>query len=284
MTVISGDFVMYQDKFYSGNVYLKKSTWGENIEFVEMFLRSNDNEDIEKGFIEDNPNEISRYRKKMTTLDIDNLFFRKTTAIYNGDRFDISVIHDNQTTMCTDSRELYEKYNLKMWDRDYFFMEINLKEIPTFIQVWNPIDLRNFNVRKTKKGSNVVKMQGKFAFMNDREYEVQVIEDDKLLLISSSRTDLDYGFAKVDEKRYEKIVSPKEVGYVFDRETIVKYRNVEHIAPVIVGNEIKITTKDQELGVKRRMKIDENGEYYMFINLMDVQLLTQTWARDDEHN
>ena len=284
MTMISGDFVMYQDKFYSGVVHLKKSTWGENIEFVKVFLRSNDNEDIEKGFIEDNPNEISRYRKKMTTLDIDNLFYRKTTAIYNGDRFDISVIRDNQTTMCTESRELYEKYNLKMWDINCFFMKMNLKEIPTIIQVWNPIDLKKFNVRKTKKGSNVVKMQGKFAFMNDREYEVQVIEDDKLLLISSSRTDLDYGFTKVDEKRYEKIVSPKEVGYVFDRETIVKYRNVEHIAPVIVGNEIKITTKDQELGVKRRMKIDENGEYYMFINLMDVQLLMQTWARDDEHN
>lgn len=284
MTMISGDFVMYQDKFYSGTVYLKKSTWGENIEFVKIFLRSNDNEDIEKGFIEDYPNEISRYRKKMTTLDIDNLFYRKTTAIYNGDMFNISTIHDNQTTMHTDSRELYEKYNLKMWDIDYFFMEMNLKEIPTIIQVWNPIDLRKFNVRKTKKGSNVVKMQGKFAFMNDREYEVQVIEDDKLLLISSSRTDLDYGFTEVDEKRYEKIVSPKEVGYVFDRETIVKYRNVEHIAPVIVGNEIKITTKDQELGVKRSMKIDENGEYYMFINLMDVQLLTQIWARDDEHN
>ena len=125
MTMISGDFVMYQDKFYSGTVYLKKSTWGENIEFVKIFLRSNDNEDIEKGFIEDYPNEISRYRKKMTTLDIDNLFYRKTTAIYNGDMFNISTIHDNQTTMHTDSRELYEKYNLKMWDIDYFFMVCN---------------------------------------------------------------------------------------------------------------------------------------------------------------
>lgn len=275
---------MYQDKFYSAVVIFNKNTKGENIKFVEMFLRSNDNEDIEKGFIERNPNKISRYRKKMTTLDIDNLFVRETTAIYNGDRFDISAIHDNQTTMCTDSGELYEKYNLEMYNRACFFQIKPLKEIPTFIQVWKPIDLTKFNIPKVKKGSNVVKVQGKFAFMNDREYEVQVIEDDMLLLISSSRTDLDYGFTKVDEKRYEKIVSPKEVGYVFDRETIVKYRNVEHIAPVIVGNEIKITTKDQELGVKRRMKIDKNGEYYMFINLMDVQLLMQTWARDDEHN
>lgn len=284
MTVISGEFVMYQDKFYSAVVIFNKNTKGENIKFVEMFLRSNDNEDIEKGFIERNPNKISRYRKKMTTLDIDNLFVRETTAIYNGDRFDISAIHDNQTTMCTDSGELYEKYNLEMYNRACFFQIKPLKEIPTFIQVWKPIDLTKFNIPKVKKGSNVVRVQGKFAFMNDREYEVQVIEDDMLLLISSSRTDLDYGFTKVDEKRYEKIVSPKEVGYVFDRKTVVKYKNFNYIGTVIVGNQIKITTNNVALAIPNLMKQDEDGGFYKFINLMDVQLLTQTWTRDDEHN
>lgn len=115
------------------------------------------------------------------------------------------------------------------------------------------------------------------AIYKGEMYEFLQKSDGTYAIYSSNTQELVNGFKKIDEKRYMKLVSLEELDYVYEKNTIVIYQGDEFIGSSIEGSAIMLYTRNVLLGKKYNMTIRDKDEYYMYVNLCEVDEVIQKW-------
>lgn len=123
----------------------------------------------------------------------------------------------------------------------------------------------------------MIKTLGKMAIYKGEMYEFLQKSDGTYAIYSSNTQELVNGFKKIDEKRYMKLVSLEELDYVYEKNTIVIYQGDEFIGSSIEGSAIMLYTRNALLGKKYNMTIRDKDEYYMYVNLCEVDEVIQKW-------
>lgn len=123
----------------------------------------------------------------------------------------------------------------------------------------------------------MIKTLGKMAIYKGEMYEFLQKSDGTYAIYSSNTQELVNGFKKIDEKRYMKLVSLEELDYVYEKNTIVIYQGDEFIGSSIEGSAIMLYTRNVLLGKKYNMTIRDKDEYYMYVNLCEVDEVIQKW-------
>lgn len=121
---------------------------------------------------------------------------------------------------------------------------------------------------------------GKFAIYNGREYTFLSRSNGSFALISFNSQDLNSGFKKIgdtDEERYIKNVKLEDLSFVYHKDTEVRYKGDIFIGSLIEDNQVMLYTRNVPLGQKHNMNIREKDEYYLYVNLNDIDELIQTW-------
>jgi hypothetical protein len=117
---------------------------------------------------------------------------------------------------------------------------------------------------------------GKRAIYQNREYEFQSGENNICMLISHDPKDMEDGFVQVDENRYIKRVRLEDLESVFEMKTVVKYKGDKFNGTVIKGNQIMLVSTDPDLYEKYNMKMFDRYDYFMEVNIDDVDSITET--------
>ena len=68
------------------------------------------------------------------------------------------------------------------------------------------------------------------------------------------------------------------------KNTIVKYKGDEFTGSVIEGDKIMLYTRNTILGKKYDMTMRDKDEYYLYINLKDVDEIVQQWVPLKQYN
>ena len=115
---------------------------GREFEFTDSgtgkyLLASYDIRDKELGFSLTR-HSTDRYVKYITLRALDFVFKRKAVVIYKGDEFWASVIEGDQIMIRSYDSEMYEKYNMEIWDRDDYFLYVNAKDVDEIRIEWIP--------------------------------------------------------------------------------------------------------------------------------------------------
>lgn len=121
---------------------------------------------------------------------------------------------------------------------------------------------------------------GKFAIYNEKEYTFLPLSDSSFSLISFDSIDLNNGFIKIGdihEERYIKDVQLEELSFVYQKDTEVTYQGDIFIGSIIENNKIMLYTRDVPLGKKHNMIMRDKDEYYLYVDLKDIDKITQTW-------
>ncbi len=129
-----------------------------------------------------------------------------------------------------------------------------------------------------------MKTLGKFAVYKGKEYQFIDIGDGNYSLISEDEKDTKVGFQQIRLGRYSKDVKLKDLDFVFKKNTIVKYKGDEFTGSVIENNKIMLYTRNTILGKKYDMIMREKDEYYLYINLKDVDEIVQQWVPLKQYN
>lgn len=121
---------------------------------------------------------------------------------------------------------------------------------------------------------------GKFAIFKDKEYTFLARSNGSYTLISFDSLDLENGFKRIgdgSEERFIKDVQIEELSFVYEKETKVKYKGDTFIGSIIEGNQVMLYTRDVPLGVKYKMNMRDKDEFYLYVNLGEVDEIIQTW-------
>lgn len=120
---------------------------------------------------------------------------------------------------------------------------------------------------------------GKIALYKGREYEFLNKSDGTYAIYSENSADLESGFIKIDTDRFMKSVKPEELDFIFEKNTIVKYRGDEFIGSIIENDKIMLYTRDAALGRKYNMIMRDKDEYYLYVRLKEIDEIVQQWLR-----
>lgn len=118
---------------------------------------------------------------------------------------------------------------------------------------------------------------GKIALYKGREYEFLNKSDGTYAIYSENSADLESGFIKIDTDRFMKSVKPEELDFIFEKNTIVKYRGDEFIGSIIENDKIMLYTRDAALGRKYNMIQRDKDEYYLYVRLKEIDEIIQQW-------
>lgn len=118
---------------------------------------------------------------------------------------------------------------------------------------------------------------GKIALYKGREYEFLNKSDGTYAIYSENSADLESGFIKIDTDRFMKSVKPEELDFIFEKNTIVKYRGDEFIGSIIENDKIMLYTRDAALGRKYNMIQRDKDEYYLYVRLKEIDEIVQQW-------
>lgn len=118
---------------------------------------------------------------------------------------------------------------------------------------------------------------GKTALYKGREYEFLNKSDGTYAIYSENSADLESGFIKIDTDRFMKSVKPEELDFIFEKNTIVKYKGDEFIGSIIENDKIMLYTRDAALGRKYNMVMREKDEYYLYVRLKEIDEIIQQW-------
>ena len=129
-----------------------------------------------------------------------------------------------------------------------------------------------------------MKTLGKFAVYKGKEYQFTDIKDGNYSLISEDEKDTNIGFQEIRKGRYSKDVELKDLDFVFMKNTIVKYKGDKFTGSVIEGDKIMLYTRNTILGKKYDMTMRDIDEYYLYINLKDVDEIVQQWVPLKQYN
>lgn len=118
---------------------------------------------------------------------------------------------------------------------------------------------------------------GKIALYKGREYEFLNKSDGTYAIYSENSADLESGFIKIDTDRFMKSVKPEELDFIFEKNTIVKYKGDEFTGSIIENDKIMLYTRDAALGRKYNMIMREKDEYYLYVRLKEIDEIIQQW-------
>lgn len=129
-----------------------------------------------------------------------------------------------------------------------------------------------------------MKTLGKFAVYNGREYQFLDLNDGSFSLISNDENDINIGFQKIRSGRYAKDVQLQDVDFIFEKNTIVKYKGDEFIGSIIENDKIMLYTRDTTLGKKYNMIMRDKDEYYLYVKLKEIDEIIQQWLPLEQYN
>ena len=129
-----------------------------------------------------------------------------------------------------------------------------------------------------------MKTLGKFAVYNGREYQFVDLNNGTYSLISNEQRDVHIGFESVQSGRYVKDVLLKDLDFVFEKNTIVKYKGDEFVGSIIEENKIMLYTRNVLLGKKYNMIMRDKDEYYLYVDLKDIDEINQSWIPLKQYN
>lgn len=118
---------------------------------------------------------------------------------------------------------------------------------------------------------------GKIALYTGREYEFLNKSDGTYAIYSENSADLESGFIKIDTDRFMKSVKPEELDFIFEKNTIVKYKGDEFTGSIIENDKIMLYTRDAALGRKYNMIQRDKDEYYLYVRLKEIDAIIQQW-------
>ena len=121
---------------------------------------------------------------------------------------------------------------------------------------------------------------GKTAIYDEKEYHFIDLDDGRFALISNNNDDLKKGFVKVinSENRYIKYVQLEDLSFVYEKNTEVTYQGDVFIGSIIEQGKIMLYTRDVFLGKKHNMIMRDIDEYYLYVDLKDIDEITQKWS------
>lgn len=129
-----------------------------------------------------------------------------------------------------------------------------------------------------------MKILGKFAVYNGREYQFVDLNNGTYSLILNEQRDVHIGFESVRSGRYVKDVLLKDLDFVFEKNTIVKYKGDEFVGSIIEENKIMLYTRNVLLGKKYNMIMRDKDEYYLYVDLKDIDEINQSWIPLKQYN
>ena len=129
-----------------------------------------------------------------------------------------------------------------------------------------------------------MKTLGKFAVYNGREYQFVDLNNGTYSLISNEQRDVHIGFESVRSGRYVKDVPLEDLDFVFEKNTIVKYKGNEFVGSIIEKNKIMLYTRNVLLGKKYNMIMRDKDEYYLYVDLKDIDEINQSWIPLKQYN
>ena len=130
----------------------------------------------------------------------------------------------------------------------------------------------------------MIRTLGKKALYKEQEYEFLHKSDGTYAIYSENSNDIEKGFEKIDTNRYMKLVNLEDLDYIFEKNTVVVYKGDEFIGSVIDNNKIMLYTREILLGKKYNMIMRDKDEYYLYIDLKDVDEVIQKWIPDTSYN
>lgn len=124
-----------------------------------------------------------------------------------------------------------------------------------------------------------MKTLGKVAIYQEHEYEFRQKSDGRYALYSSDSKSLEDGFKRISatEERFMKIVEIEELACVFEKETEVIYKGDTFIGSLIEGDRVMLYTRNVPLGQKYNMVMRDKDEYYLYVELKEVDSIIQKW-------
>ena len=132
----------------------------------------------------------------------------------------------------------------------------------------------------------MMRILGKTAIYQEKQFELLAKKDDKYSLFSKDADDTKIGFVRVgnNDDKFVKDILLEELDFVFDMKTIVTYKGEEFIGSIIEGNMIMLYTFDIALGKKYNMIMRDRNEYYLYVELKDVDEIIQKWIPINKYN
>lgn len=118
---------------------------------------------------------------------------------------------------------------------------------------------------------------GKTALYKGREYEFLNKSDGTYAIYSENSADVENGFIKIDTDRFMKSIKPEELDFIFEKNTIVKYKGDEFTGSIIENDKIMLYTRDAALGRKYNMIQRDKDEYYLYVRLKEIDAIIQQW-------
>ena len=120
---------------------------------------------------------------------------------------------------------------------------------------------------------------GMRAFYGGKEYEFLDKSDGSYAIYSNDIESLNLDFKRVvnSEDRFMKIVDLGELDFVFKKRSTVIYKGDEFICSIIKGKQVMLYTRDIALGRKYNMNMRDRYEYYMYVDLKEVDEIIQRW-------
>ena len=130
-----------------------------------------------------------------------------------------------------------------------------------------------------------MKTLGKVAIYQGHEYEFRQKSDGRYALYSNHSKSVEDGFERISEteERFMKIVKLEEVAGVFEKETDVIYKGDTFIGSCIEGDKVMLYTRNVPLGQKYNMIMRDKDEYYLYVQLKEVDSIIQKWILCDEY-
>lgn len=125
----------------------------------------------------------------------------------------------------------------------------------------------------------MIKTLGKKAFYKEEEYEFMKKSDGSFAIYSNDKKTLDLGFKQIthSESRFIKLVNLEDLDFIFEKDTTVIYKGDEFKGSIIEDDQIMLYTRNVPLGRKHQMIIRDKDEYYLYVNLKDVDEIIQRW-------
>lgn len=134
--------------------------------------------------------------------------------------------------------------------------------------------------RQLKGGGTEIKMiktSGEMAMYKGKEYEFLFKSNGTCAIYSNEKEDIHNGFYEIDINRYMRIVDSQELDFIYEKKTIVFYKGDEFTGSVIENNKIMLYTRNSVLGGKYNMIMRDKDEYYLYVDLKEVDEIVQKW-------
>ena len=130
----------------------------------------------------------------------------------------------------------------------------------------------------------MIKTLGKRALYKEQEYEFLNKSNGTYAIYSNHNDSLEMGFERIDTNRYIKLINLEDLDFVFEKNTIVKYKGDEFVGSIIEENKIMLYTRNVLLGKKYNMIMRDKDEYYLYVDLKDIDEINQSWIPLKQYN